>query len=237
MKQKLEWAEEFGATHVVDASKDDPMARVQALSGTGGIDYAFEVVGMQKTVEQALLSTHRGGTAVVVGVCPAGTRLSIDPLLFLQQRTLTGTSCGGGHQCADVPMLIELFMAGQYKLQELISRRLPLTELNHAFDLMLQGEVKRSVAGRRSSTRPTASRAIAERLAEVSAHGPADEPRVLHEHGAVEAETLAPLVHVLGLVSIGMKSSTGSPARRVMAKTAERERKTTRAVCARRERT
>ena len=145
MKQKLQWAEEFGATHVVDASKEEPVARVHAISGTGGVDYAFEVVGMQKTVEQALLSTHRGGTAVVVGVCPAGTRLSIDPSLLLQQRILTGSSFGGGHQRTDVPMLIDLFMAGKYKIQELISRRLPLTELNHAFDLMLQGEVKRSV--------------------------------------------------------------------------------------------
>ena len=69
MKQKLDWAQEFGATHVVDASKDDPVARVQALSGTGGVDFAFEVVGTQKTIEQALLATHRGGTCVIVGVC------------------------------------------------------------------------------------------------------------------------------------------------------------------------
>ena len=82
VKQKLQWAEEFGATHVVDASKEDPVARVQALSGTGGVDYAFEVVGLQKTVDQALLSTHRGGTAVMVEVCPAGTGVSIDPLLL-----------------------------------------------------------------------------------------------------------------------------------------------------------
>src|SRR5256886_9068365 len=73
MKQKLAWAEEFGATHVVDASKEDPVARVQALSGMGGVDYAFEIVGTQKTIEQALAATHRGGTCVVVGVSPAGT--------------------------------------------------------------------------------------------------------------------------------------------------------------------
>ena len=145
MKQKLDWAQEFGATHAVDASKGDPVAQVQQISGTGGVDYAFEVVGTQKTVEQAFLSTHRGGMAVVVGVCPAGTRLAIDPLMLLQQRTLTGTSFGGGHQRTDVPMLIDLFMAGQYKLQELISRRLPLSDLNYAYDLLLQGEVKRSV--------------------------------------------------------------------------------------------
>ena len=58
---------------------------------------------------------------------------------------LTGSSFGGGHQRTDVPMLIDLYMSGKYKLDELISRRLPLSELNRAFDLMLQGEVKRSV--------------------------------------------------------------------------------------------
>jgi S-(hydroxymethyl)glutathione dehydrogenase/alcohol dehydrogenase len=145
MKQKLDWAQEFGATHAVDASKGDPVAQVHAISGTAGVDYAFEVVGTQKTVEQAFLSTHRGGMAVVVGVCPAGTRLAIDPLMLLQQRSLTGTSFGGGHQRTDVPMLIDLFMAGQYKLRELISRRMPLSDLNYAYDLLLQGEVKRSV--------------------------------------------------------------------------------------------
>ena len=145
MRQKLAWAEEFGATHTVDASKEDPVAAVQRLSGTGGVDFAFEVVGTQKTIEQAVLATHRGGTCVVVGVSPAGTRISLDPSLFLQQRVLTGSSFGGGHQRTDVPMLIDLYMAGQYKLDELITRRLPLAELNEGFDLMLQGEVKRSV--------------------------------------------------------------------------------------------
>src|SRR5689334_4564399 len=117
MRRKLTWAEELGATHVVDASAEDPVAAVQRLSGTG----------------------------VIVGVSPAGTRLSIDPTLFLQQRVLTGTSFGGGRQRTDVPMLIDLYMDGKYKLDELISRRLPLAELNEGFDLMLQGEVKRSV--------------------------------------------------------------------------------------------
>jgi S-(hydroxymethyl)glutathione dehydrogenase/alcohol dehydrogenase len=145
MAQKLAWAEEFGATHVVDASREDPVSRVHALAGRGGVDYAFEMVGTQRTMEQALLATHRGGTCVVVGVSPAGTRLSIDPSLLLQQRVLTGSSFGGGHQRTDVPMLIDLYMSGKYRLEEMISRRLPLTELNHAFDLMLQGEVKRSV--------------------------------------------------------------------------------------------
>jgi S-(hydroxymethyl)glutathione dehydrogenase/alcohol dehydrogenase len=118
---------------------------VQALSGTGGVDYAFEIVGTQKTIEQALLATHRGGTCVVVGVSPAGTKISIDPGLFLQQRVLTGSSFGGGRQRTDVPMLIDLYMDGKYRLNEMITRRVPLSELNEAFDSMLAGEVKRSV--------------------------------------------------------------------------------------------
>jgi S-(hydroxymethyl)glutathione dehydrogenase / alcohol dehydrogenase len=145
LRQKLDWAKEFGATHCVDASKDDPVAQVQAIAGGGGVDFAFEVVGLQKTIEQAFASTHRGGTTVVVGVCPAGTRVSVDPMMLLQQRTLTGTSFGGGHQRTDVPMLIDLFMDGRYRLRELISRRMPLTEINEAFDLLRLGEVKRSV--------------------------------------------------------------------------------------------
>ena len=65
--------------------------------------------------------------------------------VFLQQRVLTGSSFGGGHQRTDVPMLIDLYMSGKYRLDELITRRVGLTDLNHAFDLMLKGEVKRSV--------------------------------------------------------------------------------------------
>jgi len=143
--QKLRWAEEMGATHAVDASREDPVARVHALSGRGGVDFAFEVVGTQQTIEQALASTHRGGTCVVVGVSPAGTRISVDPGMLLQQRVLTGSSFGAGHQRTDVPMLLDLFMEGRYQLKEMVSRRLPLSELNQAFDLMKQGEVKRSV--------------------------------------------------------------------------------------------
>ena len=85
------------------------------------------MVGTQQTIEQAFLSTHRGGTCVVVGVSPAGTRISIDPGLLLQQRVLTGSSFGAGHQRTDVPMLIDLYMAGQYQLHELITRRVPLS--------------------------------------------------------------------------------------------------------------
>jgi S-(hydroxymethyl)glutathione dehydrogenase / alcohol dehydrogenase len=101
--------------------------------------------GTQQTIEQAFNSVHRGGMAVVIGVSPAGTRVSIDPGMLLQERILTGSSFGGSRQKVDLPMIIDLFMDGKYKLKELISRRFPLEDINRAFELLQQGEVKRSV--------------------------------------------------------------------------------------------
>ena len=74
-----------------------------------------------------------------------GTRISIDPGMLLQERVLTGSSFGGARQRVDLPMIIDLYMEGKVKLDELISRRLGLEEINHAFDLLVQGEVARSV--------------------------------------------------------------------------------------------
>src|SRR5256885_621966 len=79
MPQKLAWAEEFGATHVVNAATEDPVARVQSISGTGGVDFAFELVGTQATIEQAVLATHRRGPARLVRGCPAGPQGSPRP--------------------------------------------------------------------------------------------------------------------------------------------------------------
>jgi S-(hydroxymethyl)glutathione dehydrogenase / alcohol dehydrogenase len=144
-QHKLEWAREFGATHLVDASASDPVAQIHALCGRGGADYAIEAIGGARTIEQAFHAVHRGGTVVVIGVSPDGTRVSVDPSLLLQERVLTGTSFGSSRQRVDLPMLVDLFMAGKYKLRELISRRVGIDELNQAYDALQRGEVRRSV--------------------------------------------------------------------------------------------
>ena len=88
-------------------------------------------------------------TAVILQQTPAQAQereaLLMPGKQSLQQRVLTGSSFGAGHQRTDVPMLIDLYMSGRYKLDEMITRRVGLSELNNAFDLMLRGEVKRSV--------------------------------------------------------------------------------------------
>jgi S-(hydroxymethyl)glutathione dehydrogenase/alcohol dehydrogenase len=144
--QKLEWAREFGATHTVNASQvDDPVQAVKEICGRDGADYAIEAVGIQKTMEQAFHSTHRGGTAVMIGVPPAGMRLSIDPSMLLAERVLTGTGFGSARQRVDLAMIVDMFMDGRYKLRELISREVDLEDLNDAYDRLIKGEVKRSV--------------------------------------------------------------------------------------------
>ncbi|MGE3273005.1 MAG: Zn-dependent alcohol dehydrogenase [Chloroflexota bacterium] len=144
--QKLEWAKEFGATHTVNASQvEDPVAKVKELCGRDGADYAIEAVGIQTTMEQAFHSIHRGGTCVLIGVPPTGMKISFEPTMFLQERVLTGASFGGTRQRVDLPMIVDMFMDGKYKLRELISREVDLEDLNNAYDRLVKGEVKRSV--------------------------------------------------------------------------------------------
>lgn len=145
VERKLALAQEFGATHVVDARREDPVARILALTDGWGADYAFEAVGSAQTIEQMVASVRRGGVAVVIGVSPHGTRIAIDPQRLVQERVLTGSSFGGARQRVDLPMLVDLFLEGRIKLRELISRRLGLDEINTAFALLRRGEVARSV--------------------------------------------------------------------------------------------
>ncbi len=143
---KLEWAREFGATHTIDAGGDeDVVARVREICGHSGADYAIEAVGNPHTMEQAFSSVHRGGMAVIAGVARADARISIDPMMLIQERVLTGTSFGSSRQRVDLPLLIDLFMDGRYKLRELVSQQIGLNDLNRAFHQIETGEVRRSV--------------------------------------------------------------------------------------------
>ena len=141
---KLELAQQFGATHVVNAAEDDPVGAIRQLS-PGGADYAFEVVGKPETMRQAYDAIRRGGMAIVVGLAPLGAELSIPAGSLLQEKVLTGSSYGGTRPRIDMPKLVDLYMAGKLKLDELISRRYPLDEINDAFQAMRDGEVARSI--------------------------------------------------------------------------------------------
>jgi S-(hydroxymethyl)glutathione dehydrogenase/alcohol dehydrogenase len=142
---KLEYAEVFGATHTINAQETDPVQAVRDLTAGEGADYAFEVIGLTQTAQQALLCTRRGGKAVIVGVIPHGQQLSIDPDFLHQDRMLLGCTYGSANIRAAMPKLMDLYMAKKLKLDELVSRTYRLEEINTAFAALEQGEVARSI--------------------------------------------------------------------------------------------
>lgn len=145
LDNKLEYARAFGATDVVNAGSVDPVERVRELTG-GGVDYAFEVIGNARTVEQIIQMTRPGGTACIVGMAPQGSRSTFDPLVFVQKETrLMGTWYGSARPRVDFPRFIELMLAGKLKVNELISRRYSLDQINEGFERLGRGEVARGV--------------------------------------------------------------------------------------------
>src|SRR5579864_3464139 len=145
LDNKLEYARQFGATDTVNASNGDAVEQVRQLT-SGGVDYAFEVIGNGRTVEQAIQMTRVAGTACIVGMAPQGSRASFDPLVFVNKETrLIGTWYGSARPRIDFPRMIELMMAGKLKVSELISRRYTLDQINEGFDRLSRGEVARGV--------------------------------------------------------------------------------------------
>ncbi|MBA2451397.1 MAG: Zn-dependent alcohol dehydrogenase [Chloroflexi bacterium] len=145
LDNKLEYARQFGATDTVNAAEGDPVEQVRELTG-GGVDYAFEVIGNGKTVEQAVQMTRAGGTACIVGMAPQNSKATIDPLIFVTKETrLIGTWYGSARPRFDFPRLIELTLAGKLKVKELISRRYTLDQINEGFERLGRGEVARGV--------------------------------------------------------------------------------------------
>lgn len=144
---KLELAERFGATAVVDASAGDPTSAVMHLTGQRGADVVFEVIGLPRTIDQAVTMTRRGGQTVLVGIPRMDTMLSLPAFLsvVLAAKTITGCWYGSSNVLADVPALVELYRNGQLELDGLVSRSVGLEDVNAAIDALRAGEVTRTL--------------------------------------------------------------------------------------------
>lgn len=146
LPHKLEHAREFGATHTVDGTDTEKaLADIRQICGHDGADYAIEAVGAPATIMMAFNCLHRGGTAVINGIAADGTTITFDPRLLLTERVLTGTSFGSIRSRIDLPMIVDLFMDGKFKLRELVSRQVGLAEINDAYDRLAKGEARREV--------------------------------------------------------------------------------------------
>ena len=144
MDSRLDMAKEMGATHTINADREDPVGRIMDMTG-GGVDYAFEVVGLPELVTQAYDCTRPGGTACMVGVPPSDSTVSVSANALFMDRTLMGTFYGAGRPRIDFPWLLDLYMDGRIKLDELITKYRPLHEINEAFDDMVSGAATRTV--------------------------------------------------------------------------------------------
>lgn len=146
LNSKLEKARELGATHLVNASKEDPVARIAAESG-GGVDYSFEAIGKTEVMTQAFHSVYPrpGGMAVVLGLAPIGATFPIEAWRFMREVVITGCTAGSIRPQIDIPHYVDLFMAGKLPLEKLISAHYPLEQINKAIKDTVEGRIIRGV--------------------------------------------------------------------------------------------
>ncbi len=142
---KLGYAKKMGATHVVNSATEDPVAAIHKITGRGA-DYAFEVIGVPKVIQQMFASTRQGGTGVIVGSPPADSSIPLD-LRFIMagERRLLGCNYGTAKPWTDIPMIVDLAVAGKLKLNELVTHTAPLDAINDSIALVKAGKVARSV--------------------------------------------------------------------------------------------
>lgn len=144
--EKLRLAKEFGATHAVNARSTDVNAVIAEVTASLGLDYVFVTVGSSKAVEQGLGMTRRGGALVLVGMPADDDRLThqVGDLAGNHQRIL-GSKMGGASARRDLPMLATEYLQGALKLDELVSGRFALDDINRAIDEVRRGGALRNV--------------------------------------------------------------------------------------------
>ena len=146
LDNKLELARQFGATHLINASYEDPVERVMELTHGIGVDYAFEVLGKEETAVITYKLIRRGGFAVIVGVPPLEARLSI-PIyeMPLMEKSILGSYYGSGNLRMDLPKLINLYKMGRLNVARLITTRYSLHDINSGFNDLKSGKNARGI--------------------------------------------------------------------------------------------
>jgi len=137
-------AREFGATDFIDASSTDAVKEVLEMT-RGGVHHAFEAIGLSKTAEQAFNMLRRGGTANIIGMIPIGQNVTLPGAAFLGEKRIQGSLMGSNRFPVDMPRLVDFYMSGKLKLDQMISQRIRLDQVNEGFDDMKKGGLARSV--------------------------------------------------------------------------------------------
>ena len=146
LPDKLETARQFGATHCVQAGQGNLEQEVRKITSGRGPDYAFVTVGAVKAIEQAIDLVGKRGTVVIVGLPPVTSRVSFSALpLVRAEKRIIGSRMGSTRLGVDLPRPVELHNCGRLKLEELITARFCLEEINEAIQLMEEGKALRNM--------------------------------------------------------------------------------------------
>ena len=146
-ESKFELAKKLGATDFINPKDyDKPIQDVIVELTDGGVDYSFECIGNVDLMRSALECCHKGwGESCIVGVAGAGKEIATRPFQLVTGRSWRGTAFGGARGRTDVPRIVDWYMDGKINIDDLITHKMPLEDINKAFDLMHAGKSIRSV--------------------------------------------------------------------------------------------
>jgi S-(hydroxymethyl)glutathione dehydrogenase/alcohol dehydrogenase len=142
--KKEAFAKQFGATHFIDASQVDPTEAVKEIC-PNGVDVSFECVGHPALIRQSIDLLDWGGTCVILGVPKLGTEASFIVASMYNDKTIMGCRYGAGRPHKDIPLFVDLYLAGRLKLDELVTRTYPLDDIQQTIDDMHDGDLARGV--------------------------------------------------------------------------------------------
>ena len=143
---KLEAARAFGATHVVNSATQDVAAEVRALTNGRMAEHVLVSVGVGPAIEQGIGLMGKGGETIIVGMPPSGVTTTFDPSwIAADSQRIVGSKMGSAQVPVDIPQLVGLYRGGRLKLDELVTKRYPLEEINEAVAAVKRGEALRNV--------------------------------------------------------------------------------------------
>jgi S-(hydroxymethyl)glutathione dehydrogenase/alcohol dehydrogenase len=145
--EKEAMAKALGATDFVNPKDyDAPIQQVIVELTDGGVDYSFEAVGNTNLMRAALECCHKGwGVSTIIGVAGAGQEICTRPFQLVTGRVWKGSAFGGVKGRSQLPGMVDQYMQGQIKVDEMITHTMGLEDINKAFDLMHDGGSIRSV--------------------------------------------------------------------------------------------
>jgi S-(hydroxymethyl)glutathione dehydrogenase/alcohol dehydrogenase len=142
---KLEYARTVGATHTINNRDGEALAEIMELTDGQGVDYAFDAIGNPKVSRLCYDVVRRGGTAVIVGMAPTGSEITIPATIPGEAKTVKGCFYGSTRPAVDFPRLVDFYMQGRLKLSQMVTKTYRLDEINEAFAALARGDNARGV--------------------------------------------------------------------------------------------